>query len=191
MEKTVKPTTALWVALSFLVLIVEVGVLHIHMSRAAMWAVGLLIVAYPAYRTYKGGVPAGTVPDSTAKRVSRWASSAVIVVFLAAVGLDIVTNGQMNLNGGLGWTSPSIEGKYVAQDNAGSRAEFMSDGTAVFESGGQQAVWKWTKLDGDRLKLEPGSGLLGLQTNICSYSVTKIELRLTNCSLALTFSRLQ
>ncbi|WJR67097.1 hypothetical protein QTA58_23445 [Neorhizobium sp. CSC1952] len=86
--------------------------------------------------------------------------------------------------------SSTIEGKYRADDGAGSTAEFMSDGTLIFISGGQQGVWKWAKLDGDCLKLDPGSGLPGTKSAVCGYSVLANGLRLTNCHLAMTLTRL-
>lgn len=190
MERTVKPATFIWIALSFVLVMVSTISLGIHRPGAVMWAISLLIVAYPAYRTYRNGAPAGTVPDTTAKRMVRWASTAAIVVFLGAVGLNVLTGGNVNLNGAANWGGASIEGKYMAEDGVGSRAEFMSDGTLVFTSGGQQGVWKWSKLDDGRIKLEPGPGMLGVQTAVCGYSATKIMLHLTNCSLAMTLDRM-
>ncbi|MCZ7935733.1 hypothetical protein O9X90_25735 [Agrobacterium leguminum] len=86
--------------------------------------------------------------------------------------------------------SPSIEGKYRAEDRAGATAEFLSDGTLIFVSGGKQGVWSWTKLNDSRLKLAPGGGLVGTQPAICTYALSSSELRLANCHLAMTLTRL-
>ncbi|WP_104668776.1 hypothetical protein [Ensifer adhaerens] len=86
--------------------------------------------------------------------------------------------------------SPTIEGKYKADDGAGSSAEFLADGTLIFVSGGQQGVWNWTKLDDDRLKLAPGGGLAGTKAAICTYALSSAELRLADCHLAMTLTRL-
>lgn len=87
-------------------------------------------------------------------------------------------------------SSPGIEGKYRADDNAGSSAEFLGDGTLIFVSGGVQGVWTWTKLDDGRLKLAPGGGLVGTKPAICTYALSSAELRLADCHLAMTLTRL-
>ncbi|KAA3448612.1 hypothetical protein C7I87_20895 [Mesorhizobium sp. SARCC-RB16n] len=165
----------------------DIGLFAIRFLLAALFA-------YCAYGTYRKGLTA----DASLQQRSQAKRNAFgqVVAAVAAVLLGVLVGIALGITRLPNFSSvasfaASIEGKYVAQDGVGSNVEFLSDGTALFGSGGNQGVWKWTRLDGGRLKLEPGSGMFGAQTTVCGYSVTANELRLTSCSLAVTLNRRQ
>lgn len=84
--------------------------------------------------------------------------------------------------------NPGIEGKYT--DPNGNTVDFLKDGTAVFVIQGTQAVWNWTTYDGNRLKLEPGAGLIGPSSAVCDYELDDSNLRVTGCDYAMQLTRM-
>lgn len=83
--------------------------------------------------------------------------------------------------------SSKIVGKY--EDPKGNTVEFLNDGTMVVNIGAQQGVWKWTILDGGRLKLEPSAGLLGAEAAVCDYALYTKLLLVTGCEYAMRLKR--
>ncbi|SOC48177.1 hypothetical protein SAMN05892877_14121 [Rhizobium subbaraonis] len=80
-----------------------------------------------------------------------------------------------------------IDGKY--RDPKGNTVNFLEDGTAVFVINGTQAIWKWATYDGNRLKLEPGPGVLGVSAAVCDYKLDGSSLRVTGCDYAMQLTR--
>ncbi|MER9336778.1 hypothetical protein NKJ06_22730 [Mesorhizobium sp. M0293] len=165
--------------------------------NTGLFAIRLLLAAlfaYCAYGTYKKGLtPDASLEQRTLARRSAFgqvAAAAAVVLIGLVVGVGLGIAGLPSYPS-VGAFAASIDGKYVAQDGVGSSVEFLSDGTVIFGSGGDQGVWKWTKLDDGRLKLEPGPGMFGAETTVCAYSAAANELRLTNCGLAMTLNRRQ
>ncbi|RWD32042.1 MAG: hypothetical protein EOS22_03305 [Mesorhizobium sp.] len=145
-----------------------------------------ILFAYVAYRTYKNGLPAGASPEERA--TARHQAFAAVVLSLISVTLGI----------GFGLIRPpnfksvmpsvaGIEGKY--RDPNGSTVEFLGDGTAVIVMHGQQAIWKWSSYEGNRLKLEPDSGMIGVSSAMCDYQLNGSNLRVTGCEYAMQLTR--
>lgn len=81
-----------------------------------------------------------------------------------------------------------IVGKYTSPD--GSSADFLGDGTAVFAKQGNQRIWKWSTYDGNRIKLEPASPILGVEAAMCNYELSTSSLRVTGCEYAMLLNRI-
>ncbi|CDZ66610.1 Hypothetical protein NGAL_HAMBI2605_48860 [Neorhizobium galegae bv. orientalis] len=96
MQNTVKVATFLWFLLALaivLVLLVLSASLMVRVPLLWVWSIALLAIAYPAYRSYRRGTPAGTERTVKAKLLSRLSGLGIVLV-LAVMVYD-VANVQM------------------------------------------------------------------------------------------------
>lgn len=109
---------------------------------------------------------------------------AAAIIAAVAIGFVAMKTGILPF-GASGPTS--IVGTW--QDQKGGIAEFLNDGTAIFTSARGQGVWKWATYDGNRLRLEPTTGLFGASSAVCNYQLTWTSLNVTGCDYAMQLSR--
>lgn len=143
--------------------------------------------AYVAYRTYRSGLAPGAGPEERAlARHQAFAAVALSVVsVILGIGFGLIRPPNFNS------VMPSVasfEGKY--RDPSGNTVEFLGDGTAVIVIHGQQAIWKWSTYAGNRLKLEPDPGMIGVSSAMCDYQLNGSSLRVTGCEYAMQLTRL-
>jgi hypothetical protein len=160
----------------------------------AIVAVRLLMAAlfgYFAYKSYRNGLAADATPKEQAKATQRnrkqlaAAVGVIVVGVLVGIGTGLIR--LPNVTSALPFTA-SIEGKY--RDPNGNTVEFLGDSTAIIVIGGQQAIWKWSTYDDNRLKLEPGPGVLGVSSAMCNYQLNGASLRVTGCDYAMQLTRI-
>ena len=90
MQNTIKVSTFLWLLLALSIaislMIAHAVVLARPISPILAWAIALLIVAYPTFRSYQGGALAGSRPETKPEKLKRWAAT---IGGLLVVGLMI------------------------------------------------------------------------------------------------------
>jgi hypothetical protein len=196
MQNTFKLSTLLYLAAMVVapfILMPLSDMMRLNLNHLGLAIFTTPVLGFLAYRTFrKGHIPATapaaaeTAPVARAKPTSfrpSWIVAGVAILAVVLTGYGVRT-GYLFVPG---VSAPPIEGAY--RDAAGSKVEFLGDGTMVITTSQSSETGRWSRLDATRLRIEPGS--MSLLAQVCGYHFTSYTaFTLDNCDFRARLTRL-